>query len=272
MPIETEFEHACCPVVVFAFQAAPTTEFVQVFGPSAIALRVRSLEGLLSIAEDVPNGIFLVRAEGFEGPHDLHRWRSAHPVDWTTILLLARNTASIRATLSWLTHWPLPVLLDRPASGLIAADERVHAKCWAAARESCRMIRYLASELMSANPIVAASLIAVYGSPHAPDSLKQLAADCRMSDRHVRRLMTSLGLPSSYLYFSASRVLRAYEDVVRGELALAEIARQHEFGTARTLRSEWLDVTGAPLQSARGVPLTDGLVASIAERMVERMA
>lgn len=262
-------ERARHPLVVITLQGhKPTTQFHYAFSGSVVAFRVRSLEGLLSIAEDVPNGIVLVRAESFESPDDLYRWRSAHPDDWTTILLLSVNATSLCATVSWLTHWPLPVLLDPLAGPSIDSDAGALIEYSLAVRESCRMIPYFASRLIAATPIVAAHLVAAYASPRGPDSLKQLASECHMSERHVRRLSLSLGIRSSHLYFSASRVLRAYGDVVRRELSLAKIARRHGFGTPRTLRSEWLDVTGAPLESARGVPLTDAMLASVARRVV----
>lgn len=130
------------------------------------------------------------------------------------------------------------------------------------------MVSYLAPRLMSMKPIVAAHLVAAYASPRWPQSLKQLAAACRMCERHVRRLISNIGIPSSYLYFAASRVLRAYGDVSRGELPLVEVARRHGPGTARTLRTQWLDATGAPLDSARGVVLTDAMLESLARRIM----
>jgi methylphosphotriester-DNA--protein-cysteine methyltransferase len=263
-------ERAHCPLVITLQGHKAATESHYAVGASVPTFRVRNLEGLLSIAEDVPNGLVLVRAESFGGPDDLSLWRSVHPFDWMTVLLLSVNAASLCATLSWLTNWPLPVLLDQPtAETLVDSDADALAQHAADVRESCRMVRYFAPRLMAASPIVAAHLLAAYASPRMPNSLKQLAADCHMSERHIRRLLLTLGIPSSYLYFSASRVLRAYGDVFRGELPFTEIARRHGFGTRRTLRAQWWDVTGAPLERARGIPLTDAMLASLARRVVD---
>lgn len=194
--IASEPEYSPRPPVVIALAGdEPTAPPHISFGGSIVALRVRTLDGLLSIAEEVPNGLVLLRADSFRSADDVCRWRSAHPSDWVTALVLSTHAGSVRATLAWLSQWPLPVLLDRPTGPTGSCIDGAVApllQCAADIRESCRMLPYFASRLLKVIPIVAAHLVAVYGSPCRPTSLKQLAAECHKSDRHVRRLLRAL--------------------------------------------------------------------------------
>jgi transcriptional regulator GlxA family with amidase domain len=176
---------------------------------------------------------------------------------------------AVSAALSWLAEWPLPVLLDQPVGTSMLNDVSELAEHAPAIRESCRLLPWIVPRLVAVKPIVAAKLVAIYASPHPPNSLKQLAAECQLSERHLRRLLLALGVPSSYLFLATSRVLRAYADVARGELSLSEMAHRFGFGTVRTLRSQWSDVTGGSLERARRVPLSDVAVRSMAERALE---
>lgn len=239
------------------------------FPEPAVFLRARSVDGLLAIAENVSGGVVLLRAESFISPADLHRWRSCHPADWLTALCLSLNMRAVSAALSWLAEWPLPVLLDQPVGTSMLNDVSELAEHAPAIRESCRLLPWIVPRLVAVKPIVAAKLVAIYASPHPPNSLKQLAAECQLSERHLRRLLLALGVPSSYLFLATSRVLRAYADVARGELSLSEMAHRFGFGTVRTLRSQWSDVTGGSLERARRVPLSDVAVRSMAERALE---
>ena len=236
------------------------------FPEQAVSLRVRSVDGLLAIAEHVPGGVVLVRAESFSRPADLHRWRSCHPADWLTALCLSLNMASVSAALSWLAEWPLPILLDQPVGVSMRHDVGALADHAPAIRESCRLLPWFVPRLVAVKPIVAAALIAPYASPQPPNSLKQLAARCRLSERHLHRLLLALGIPSSYMFLATSRVMRAYGEVVRRELSLSEIAHRFGFGSVKTLKSQWADVTGGGLERAHSFPLSDAAVRAMAER------
>ena len=150
-------------------------------------------------------------------------------------------------------------------------DHGTLAQYWIGTRELRRMVQFLAPRFVSLSPIVAANLLSVYASPTGSRSLKRLSAAWHMSERHLRRLLLTLGIPSRYLYFSASRVLEIYEDVSMG-IPVAEIARRHGFGTPRTVRNQWLHITGFSLESARGLVLTDALLESWARRVALPLA
>ena len=248
-------------MVGFSGQLPTSARSSALFGSGAI-LHVRSIDRLLAIADDLPEGVLILRAESFDGPDCLDLWRSVHPSGWATILVVSPNTTSIHATLDWLCEWPLPVHVEHksgfplPGASVAAIESLQHA---------IRVLPYIARRVRCANPFVATNLVAIYGAVGPPNSLQQLAVECQMSERHVRRVLRTLGVESTCLYFAASRVLRAYNDVASGQLALDDIARRHGFGTSRTLRSQWGHVVGVRLSESRGGGHADGLVGSVVQ-------
>ena len=230
----------------------------------------RTVQGLLSFADACPGGVAVISPDDVTDPHNLTTWRAACPADWVTVLRLRDATASVRAAIQWLAWWPLPVWVE----SLHFADYPrgtggVHpsADYWSTVRDSCRMVRLFAHRLDSARPAIAANLIGVYAAPDGPASLKQLAGLCGLSDRHARRQLRAAGIRSSHLFFSGSRVLRAWRDVVRHEEAWEKVAHRHGFGSARTLRSEWLMTTGTYGPDQQESEPDDAALMSIADRI-----
>lgn len=230
-------------------------------------VQARTVECLISISRAVPNGLAVLYAHRSDRVSTLNAWRAAQPQDWGTILVAVPNEVSMQATLAWLHEWPLPMIVETETHLPWTAADLLEWEVETATRESCRMMRYLARRLMGARPALAAQLASVFAAPKSADSLKHLALLCHLSERQVRRQLRASGVQSSYLYFAASRVLRAYGDVCIGMRSSTDIAQRHGFGEPRTLRAQWRDVTGAALACSRGHELTDSVLGAIALRV-----
>lgn len=222
------------------------------------------LDDLLHIVQRLPPGIVLLRPEAFAGPaefQDRFRWQW---LGWTMVLWFEIDARGVAAALAWLELSALPILPD-----LSERSEQMWARFVDESRslqQSCRVLPFLANRLRHASPLFAANALAVYGSPSPPNLLKQLAANCGVSERHCRRLLSEAGIESSHLFFSGSRVLRAYHDVITRRETLVTTARKHGFGTARTLRQQWREVTGKSIATSADASPSDTQVLGIALR------
>jgi AraC-like DNA-binding protein len=226
---------------------------------------VDDVDELVRVAGSIRNGIALFDAETFPTGSDLRSWRTAQRSSWSTVLSVEFDARAALAALTCLREWPVAVMVQTHKA------PRIHARALldraAALRQSCRMLAHLPPQLTTAAPPFALRIITAYASPFGPASLKELAAVTGRGEHRTGQLLRAIRIPSSYLFFSASRVLRAWDDVAMAELPIQEIARRWGFGTRVTLHSEWEDVTGMSVRAARGVELSDARLEAIAARV-----
>lgn len=235
-------------------------------GAAWLTVKIKDAADLTAYAERHPIGLAIVNMESFARPSDFDVWRQREFPGWTIILAIS-GLSRARTALAWMAEWPLPMVI---APVGISEPEALPSQMLDGIREACCVTPLLVRSLRSPPTPAhfALNAVAVYASPNGAQSLKTLAAQSDLSTRHARRLLRAAGIRSSHRYFSASRVLRSYTAVNRSSGPLRIIAESFGFGSVRTMRREWTDVTGNDIEASVGLRFSRPLVEQLMRKVL----
>jgi hypothetical protein len=243
---------------------------VKEFDETVVVTPVPDPQSLRRLVGGLSTGIMLIDPLAMLDHRGLMTWLSEGQPGWLAALYYTADPARARALMSASCESPLPLILSGCYAVTPLAGEELVRQLLAVA-PSVKLIPFLSSRLVATPALLATHVLAVFSSPCGATILKELAGASGLTEGTVSRQLHVAGIRWPHQMFSSSRVLRAWDEIARGTRSFGQVARTYGFGTVRTLRRQWKAVMGTDLEKARGVPLSDAIVSTIAERLLAKV-